>query len=309
MTPWTSWKLACAIMAAGALSHAAPASSKDAVDSQRFVSQARAVADALFRRRAFRLAIDEYTKAQVLSEPYPDPSLLFDLGRAHYYAGNYREALGLTTGLVGDCQTSTSLCDNVRYLQVKALLRMEDFAHAAAALDDLEREGGLGLGLVHRVRLLKAFTALHEGRLDVAETQFATIAGERTATSPESVMAAEALKELRANPPQAYSPYVAGALSIVPGLGQAYTGHPRQGLSAFFISSALAGLVYDSGRKGREIPHYGDGATIAWGLLFALFYSGNIYNAVDLASASTAASLEATKGAVSAHGYIQILDE
>ncbi|TAE25134.1 MAG: hypothetical protein EAZ91_19615 [Cytophagales bacterium] len=73
------------------------------------------------------------------------------------------------------------------------------------------------------------------------------------------------------------SPLVAGVLSaVVPGLGKAYAGKPKQGLAAFLPILSMAALTYEGLRKdGPRSARF-----IGFGSLFTLFYVGNIWGSV-----------------------------
>ena len=65
----------------------------------------------------------------------------------------------------------------------------------------------------------------------------------------------------------------AGLLSIIPGLGYAYTGHKQTAISAFIINGMLAYATYNSIKK----ENYGMG--ILTGVFNLSFYISNIYGA------------------------------
>jgi putative component of membrane protein insertase Oxa1/YidC/SpoIIIJ protein YidD/tetratricopeptide (TPR) repeat protein len=73
------------------------------------------------------------------------------------------------------------------------------------------------------------------------------------------------------------SPFVAGVLSIVPGLGYAYAGHKQTALSAFAINGLLAYATYTSVRN----ENYGMG--LLTGIFGLSFYAGNINGSVKSA--------------------------
>lgn len=73
------------------------------------------------------------------------------------------------------------------------------------------------------------------------------------------------------------SPSLAGALSIIPGLGYAYTGHKQTAISALLINGLLAYATYTSIKN----ENYGMG--ILTGVFNLSFYIGNIYGATKSA--------------------------
>jgi hypothetical protein len=79
--------------------------------------------------------------------------------------------------------------------------------------------------------------------------------------------------------PETRNPNVAAALSVVPGLGQAYAGFYKEAAIAFLVNAVIGAFAYDAYRRGREIPDHGYASFTAWMLLEIPFYFGNIYNA------------------------------
>jgi putative component of membrane protein insertase Oxa1/YidC/SpoIIIJ protein YidD len=69
------------------------------------------------------------------------------------------------------------------------------------------------------------------------------------------------------------SPTLAATLSILPGLGYAYTGHKQTAISAFFVNSLLSYATYTNIKN----ENYGMG--ILTGVFNLSFYAGNIYGA------------------------------
>jgi putative component of membrane protein insertase Oxa1/YidC/SpoIIIJ protein YidD len=73
------------------------------------------------------------------------------------------------------------------------------------------------------------------------------------------------------------SPSVAGALSIIPGLGYAYTGHPQTAVSALMINGLLAYATYTNIRNENY------GMAMLTGVFNLSFYIGNIYGSTKSA--------------------------
>jgi len=73
------------------------------------------------------------------------------------------------------------------------------------------------------------------------------------------------------------SPPLAGALSIIPGLGYAYTGHKQTAISALLVNGLLAYATYTNFKN----ENYGMG--ILTGVFNLSFYIGNIYGATKSA--------------------------
>ncbi len=76
---------------------------------------------------------------------------------------------------------------------------------------------------------------------------------------------------------QRKSPFVAGLLSgIIPGMGKAYAGKPKHGLSSFLVVTTLAVQTVEAYSKGgsKSAGFY------AFGSLLTIFYIGNIWGSV-----------------------------
>ena len=74
------------------------------------------------------------------------------------------------------------------------------------------------------------------------------------------------------------SPYLAGGLAIVPGLGYAYAGALQTSISAFITNLLIWGSVFELGKK--EL-YFSSGALAVVG---TGFYLGNIYGSVNFAA-------------------------
>lgn len=71
------------------------------------------------------------------------------------------------------------------------------------------------------------------------------------------------------------SPWVAGLLALIPGAGHVYIGQPLVGLAAFSWNALFGFAVFDSIRRANVA------SAVVFGLLEALWYSGNVFGAVS----------------------------
>ena len=76
------------------------------------------------------------------------------------------------------------------------------------------------------------------------------------------------------------SPVLAVSLSVVPGLGRAYAGHPYDGIFSFLLVGGFAFNTWNQDRAGNNIR-----AAINGGLML-LFWSADIYGAYRTAHLS-----------------------
>lgn len=70
------------------------------------------------------------------------------------------------------------------------------------------------------------------------------------------------------------NPYVAGSLSLIPGLGYLYTKHYQSALSAFTLNSLLLGSSYEFRNRGYKA------VSITTQALAITWYMGNIYGSI-----------------------------
>jgi len=73
------------------------------------------------------------------------------------------------------------------------------------------------------------------------------------------------------------SPFLAGTLSVIPGLGKLYAGKTDDAIVSFCFVSLLGYLSYESLSKKAYV------SGVVWTWLFGSFYAGNIYGSVDAA--------------------------
>lgn len=73
------------------------------------------------------------------------------------------------------------------------------------------------------------------------------------------------------------SPKLAGLLSLIPGLGYAYTGHKQTALTAFLVNSLIGYATYTNIKN----TNYGMG--VLTGVFNLSFYLGNIYGGIKSA--------------------------
>jgi TM2 domain-containing membrane protein YozV len=71
------------------------------------------------------------------------------------------------------------------------------------------------------------------------------------------------------------SPWLAGALAIVPGAGHVYLGQPLIGLAALLWNGLFGFALYDA------IHHQMVGLSLVLGVFESLWYFGNIFGAVS----------------------------
>ena len=69
------------------------------------------------------------------------------------------------------------------------------------------------------------------------------------------------------------SPFIAATLSLVPGLGRTYAGHPWDGLFSFLLVGAFGFNTYQHAKAGNEVMAGMNGS------LALLFWSADIYGA------------------------------
>jgi len=119
-----------------------------------------------------------------------------------------------------------------------------------------------------RAGYLLGWTLLDRGKTEDAAKQFESL----HPFSAQKALA-DASRSLSDLPYR--SPALAGALSIVPGLGHLYIGQPLIGLAAFAWNALFGFALYDSIHRGSV------GLALVVGFFEALWYSGTIFGAVS----------------------------
>jgi len=224
-------------------------------------------AESLFAEGDYYRAITEYKRALSLSPPAPLAARLrLRIGQSYLDGGRSAAALPYFEALFGDPSFGAS----ARLLAARAWLRERRFDSArellASLLDDPDPvpRGG--------ARYLAGCLALRQGRGDAAREHLLAIPHGHP-LADRALGLADAALRLPSLPRK--SPGLAGALSLVPGLGHLYLGEPGTGLLAFTVNGLFGFAAADSFQGG----HIGAGTLLAAVALF--LYSGTIYGAVE----------------------------
>jgi TM2 domain-containing membrane protein YozV len=258
--------LAAALAGVLAAMLAAPAAAQPIPEMER--QRLLRFADGLLQSGEQYRAITEYMR---FASYFPDDprtaEMPLRIGLAYLYGGRPDDAL------VSLAPALQSLRDDVRadarYLRGRAYYEAGAFEQALESWGT-PPSGPLG-ELTRRGRLL---SLLHLGRRGEA----LHLLDEVGAAGVEPSLAESLSKKLRAAPgPARRSPALAGALSIVPGVGQLYVGRRRDALVSFLLNGLF---VFGSVQSFRS------GSTAAGVLLASMeagWYTGNITSTVSSA--------------------------
>lgn len=226
------------------------------------------------------LAVREYARSFALTPTSNRADSALALLRVYYGLGQYDVGLRILSQHFASDESCGRVCPKIALWRLKYLITTDQLALADPLItdflmmaDDPERSQFL---------LVKGLIKLN------SEPHIIPREIEQSASLPGHIGedARRIVKQIKSKPIKTLRPETAGLLSIIPGLGQAYSGHYTQGAIVFFLNAGVAALAHDSFRKARTIDHYGDGSAIVWTAAFLSFYTGNIYNAMDLASQS-----------------------
>jgi len=236
-------------------------------------------AASLMRERDYFRAVSIYKEVAFFAS---DPALRLDaqyhVGRAYRLAGRYSLSLRSYTAWLAAGGKDSSRAGAAYASMAAALLGMKAEPQAAPFLDLAEAKGERALAELYR-----GVSALRGERFSLARAHF-----ERSLESdprgPHAALAREmmAASERAEHAPQR-SPVLAGIFStVVPGAGQAYTGHYVDAVQAFgFVGllgwSSFMAYKYEASRDG------GYPFTIVTVSLTALFHAANVVGAVRTA--------------------------
>ena len=122
-----------------------------------------------------------------------------------------------------------------------------------------------------QANLLRGVAALHSGRLEEAQSRFASCdpeGGPLSVKGKSLFLVTDSLIQFKDK-----SAVTAALLGIVPGVGHFYTGRKGDGLFSATIIAMFGGITAYYAYHGAE------GRTIAFASITGLFYAGSIYGA------------------------------
>jgi tetratricopeptide (TPR) repeat protein len=238
--------------------------------------EAKGFADHLFNQGEYYRAIGEYQRYLYLRPDAPDAEHVhLRSAMAYLFGGEYRLANDALA------RVNESITDP-RRLRLAAFARCQaSFLHGTWSPASVKLKTYLqdfpadkeGRPLTNQALLMAGWTSLRLNRLEDAETSFAVLAENSAPEKGYAKLVAD-VHALR-TAPQTKSPWVAGLLSVVPGLGHAYLGRPDIALFALAWNSLFIYAAADNIRNGD----YGTGSILS---SFAfLWYSGTIYGSVS----------------------------
>jgi tetratricopeptide (TPR) repeat protein len=258
------------------------------------------VAARLFQAGRYETAALDYERAYVLAPAGEKAPLARHLALAHYHAGAFAKGVDALTA-------EPTTTPEARHTKARLLLQLQDYASADALFGEALRKDLGPDEMAADLRFLAAFNLINNNQFAEATTRFTALAGTEPAGWHQE-KAGAVLQHLKGHPVHRPSPRTAMALSILPGLGQAYSGHYAEAAAAFALNGLLAYLAHDALRKSREIEGYGQSTPLLWTALFLVFYTGNFHSAAELAQDSGRQSAAEARNGAAAHGYTQILE-
>lgn len=232
--------------------------------------------DAFMADGEYYRAVTEYLRFLYLfPEAEQSPYALLQIGMAYYHGGEYQRAIDYFARVRATYSsrhfTQAALYEGVCYNRLKMPVQARDAFDRALAFDATDHYAPDAL-------IGRALTRISQGDLDGGETDLGLLP-QRYPADPraENVPAAVGqLAEYRAKPVK--SSLLAGSMSaILPGSGQIYAGHTKDGLMALLVN----GLFITGTVVALDQENYAT-AAIAGGLGLP-FYLGNIYGAANAA--------------------------
>ncbi len=233
--------------------------------------QAVAFGDHLLAQGDAYNALTWYRLALFLDPQRPDAEALrFRVGLAYERGERYPAAV-FAYGQVGG-----PLADRAAY---RAAIADHRAGNEAAADLGLERVGVFypGSEWAPRADFARGIFALQRYDLETAQTRFAAFSHPESPLAPRAAELATAASE----PVPRKSPALAASLSVVPGLGQLYAGHPGDAMMAALFNVPLAlgaGLLLADGVEQQRPTEIAAGAVL--GSVFVVaFYPSNVIGA------------------------------
>lgn len=247
------------------------------------------LADQLFTEGVYNAAVTEYKRFLFFNRSSPSAVYaMMQIGKAfrgsgaldeaqHWFLKAARTARGAAFDNHAENIKNAENPDGPDDLQVYALLEhalismaKEEFTKAEFELYQLESMDGLSPVLLQRVRFHQGLLFVYTARWREAEKAFSKALADR----PDVLAAVGSVLE-EASGRKLKNPAAAKVLStVLPGLGQAYSGRPLEGVNALLINGGVF-FLFGWNIAERNYPE----AVLTFFYLVLRFYPGNIYQA------------------------------
>ena len=237
-------------------------------------------AESLFKERYYSMAIPAYKRAIFFSK---DPELI---AKSHYRLGQCFQMEKKVNQAILHFLKSTNLSE----LKTKAFYQIGytkylagSYSSAVKDLDYFQKTNPSSI-FADRALYLSARACIQDFRWKDALDRYELL----LETYPNSIYASNSmiLKQLMIKGlslPKKHG-WLSGIMSaILPGSGQIYCNRYVDGITAFFLNGAFLGLTFLS----YENDKIKDWAVYVSGSLFGIFYSANIYGAINAAANGT----------------------
>ncbi|MDH4163168.1 MAG: tetratricopeptide repeat protein [Nitrospirota bacterium] len=232
-------------------------------------------ADHLYAQGDYYRAITEYERVMFLHPGTPEAKTArFQIARSYFQSGKYTQAIERFRTLVMDLP-SDPLGEQAQFMLAETYYRKGEYQSSIDGWETFLRSYPHS-GRVDAAHIRLGWCHLRQGSAARAAEEFRKLPPDSPLAQQGNGLAEEAL---RAGDIPRKSPYLAGALAIVPGAGHLYIERPKEALGSFLLNGLfLWGAV-------RTNDH---GNHVAAGILafFELgWYSGNIFTAISGAHA------------------------
>jgi hypothetical protein len=187
--------------------------------------------------------------------------------RAHYQGGAHEEVIRLGRQAPAGCAMEDA--SEVQYYVGLAFLYVHNQSGAQRVFGQVQAMG---------IEPYRSKAAMLEATSLARELRWREAGDAFTAIGPDNPFVEFARRDVvvcaEGSSPDLKNPTKAGLLSIVPGAGYLYAGHPKTAISAFLVTSGFLWATVEAFDRDNQ------GLGVLMSLLSFGWYSGNIYGAV-----------------------------
>lgn len=227
-------------------------------------------ADYLFKKENYSSAITEYQRILYLNEYDTIQYFYYNLqiAKCNYLSDKYKEAISYITDFQKSEGLNTSINSEFNNYIGLSFLKL-GYYNSAINQFNIDKTST-------KAKILTGITYLHKGNWQKAEDTFSDISiNNNYISNSEKIELINIAKQ--GNFLKTKSPVLSGFLSVVPGLGYAYTKHYQTAFSSLLLNVLLIGTAYELYKNNFNFS----GCTLY--VIGISWYIGNIFGSVNSA--------------------------